>query len=164
MRSAIACAVTLILLATPISKLAAKPPTQQTSQAVDQAWQLYQSGNCKQAQSILHDALRVAPEMTLLYFNLGVSAERCGEPRLAAQYYRQYSSGNPAKRSWVDARATLIEQQLTPAEGQKDQAAPPQGFPWWGWVLIGGGAALVLGISIALAAGGGSSDGFSDSY
>jgi hypothetical protein len=51
--------------------------------------------------------------------------------------------GNTKHLSWVDQQLESLKAKITPEElGSLER--PP--FPWWGWALIGCGAAGVLGL------------------
>jgi hypothetical protein len=148
MRTVIASLLALAVVVTQFSVVQASPPTSaRASEAVDAAWQLYQLGNCSGAQNRLSDVLSLAPQYTPIYFDLGVSAERCGNQQLAANYYRMYANADPQQRGWVSERAALLEQQVNAAVAQPNDQR--RGFPWWGWALIGGGVLLLAAIGLA---------------
>lgn len=129
--------------------LAMAVPNERVARDNEQAWQLYRRGDCKNAQHILSNALRIAPQWDPLYFNLGVSAERCGDNALAANSYRKYANFEPGTRAWVTERAALLEQYGREPRRAAQDSASGKSSTWWLWIVIPVGALLLAGAAVA---------------
>lgn len=74
-------------------------------------------------------------------FNLGVTEQAAGHYSLAARHFNLYAQSLPPG----DSRdVTRHASQLSRYDQWQASGAPPRKrFPWWGWVIVGGGTALV---------------------
>ncbi|MEY4582233.1 MAG: hypothetical protein RL701_6936 [Pseudomonadota bacterium] len=135
-------------------------PPERAAEHVQRAWTLYKQGDCGGAQRILTHALTLSPEWDALYFDLGVSAEKCGKDLVAANYYRKYANIDLRQRDWVTAHAVLLEQHAGAVDTGPAAERSSRGFPWWGWGLIGvGAAAIVVVLAVSLSGSDDSDDG-----